>query len=851
MLALDYAGLVGCATLAFVLYLNTLNAGFVYDDRRAILGNADVTGTGPLAQLLQNDYWGTPLTDSGSHGSWRPLCVLGFRLNFVLGGGAAWPFHLINLLLHGLATVLVVHVARTLLPTRAAVYAAGSLFAAHPVHTEAVAGVVGRADLSATVCWLLAYLVYRRHMLHRDWRSLALTLLLAVAALLCKETAITLLLLCGLCDLLCLGQGVKHAGDDKHRLRSLTILSVALLCALYCRLSIVPRPSTAFAAADNPTAHEPSWCTRTLSYLYLPVANFQLLLWPQHLSFDWGMEAIPRIRTLWDARNVLSLAFYGILLAVTCKGIRWRCTANSSVDYAAVATSISLPLLQRLGGSSCQAWHGLVCACHHQLKQQQHQQQQQRSSLQHNASVSRSSCSASTATSAAATSASASVLVTCIAFMVLPFLPACNLFFHVGFVLAERLLYLPSVGYCLMLGLGFGRLWQRLHSSVHRLLLLCCLGLLLGSFSLRTIQRNGDWQNEEQLFRSAIAINPPKALGNLGSVLSSQGRYEEAKLALQSALAHRPTMADAHFNLGIVHQQQQNYTAALLCYRRAIQLRPQLAPAYVNLATTLLAWDQGRQEEAAAVLLAGARLPGHGVRDRSAHEAARHSAYLQLSALHRSQGRSQLAMEVLNEALDTLPLERRNQRAMLHQRLAALHVELEQWQEAERQQQLVLQLQPDEGVAYVSYGQALARNCSRYAEAELWFKRAVELSPLEPSTHHHYADFLEQQQRTQEALGYRLRAAALAPHNYALQSAVADALRLLNRLAEAELWYRRAVTLQPQAAHAHANLGAILQMRGQRQQAVDCYRRALQLQPGHATSRANLAKMNISIDANT
>lgn len=286
----------------------------------------------------------------------------------------------------------------------------------------------------------------------------------------------------------------------QHRLRSLSILGVALLCALYCRLSIVPRPSTAFSAADNPTAHEPSWWTRTLSYLYLPVANFQLLLWPQHLSFDWGMEAIPRIRTLWDARNVLSLAFYGILLAVTCKGVRWRCTASSSVDYAAVATSISLPLLQRLGGSSCQAWHGLVCACHHQLKQQQ--QQQQRSSLQHKASVSRSICSTS--------SPSTSVLVTCIAFMVLPFLPACNLFFHVGFVLAERLLYLPSVGYCLMLGLGFGRLWQRLHSSVPRLLLLCCLGLLLGAFSLRTIQRNRDWQNEEQLFRSAIAINPPK-----------------------------------------------------------------------------------------------------------------------------------------------------------------------------------------------------------------------------------------------------------------------------------------------------------------------------------------------------
>lgn len=294
----------------------------------------------------------------------------------------------------------------------------------------------------------------------------------------------------------------------QHRLRSLSILSVALLCAVYCRLSIVPRPSTAFSAADNPTAHESSWWTRTLSYLYLPVANFQLLLWPQHLSFDWGMEAIPRIRTLWDARNVLSIAFYGILLAVTCKGIRWRCTASSSVDYAAVA-SISLPLLQRLGGNSCQAWHGLVCACHHQLKQQQ-----QRSSLQQHkaAAISSSwpSCAASSSSSATATSASESVLVICIAFLVLPFIPACNLFFHVGFVLAERLLYLPSVGYCLLLGLGFGRLWQRLHSSVHRLLLLCCLGLLLGTFCLRTMQRNRDWQNEEQLFRSAVAINPPK-----------------------------------------------------------------------------------------------------------------------------------------------------------------------------------------------------------------------------------------------------------------------------------------------------------------------------------------------------
>ena len=42
-----------------------------------------------------------------------------------------------------------------------------------------------------------------------------------------------------------------------------------------------------------------------------------------------------------------------------------------------------------------------------------------------------------------------------IAFLVIPFLPAANVFFRVGFVVAERVLYLPSVGFCVLVVLGF------------------------------------------------------------------------------------------------------------------------------------------------------------------------------------------------------------------------------------------------------------------------------------------------------------------------------------------------------------------------------------------------------------
>ncbi|GBP78573.1 Transmembrane and TPR repeat-containing protein CG4341 [Eumeta japonica] len=134
---------------------------------RAILTNPDVLGHTALRSLFDNDFWGTPLTDGGSHGSYRPLCVVTYRLNYVFAGLKPWSYHMVNVLLHCTATLLVVATARRLMPRRArAVGAAvaGLTFAAHPVHTEAVAGIVGRADLAACNLLLLSFLVYCEHL---------------------------------------------------------------------------------------------------------------------------------------------------------------------------------------------------------------------------------------------------------------------------------------------------------------------------------------------------------------------------------------------------------------------------------------------------------------------------------------------------------------------------------------------------------------------------------------------------------------------------------------------------------------------------------------------------------------
>ena len=81
--------------VAGVLYSNSLDGDFVFDDHVAIIGNRDVVGEPPrdvrdawaqVACLFRNDYWGTPLASPASHKSYRPLTVLSFRANALLAG---------------------------------------------------------------------------------------------------------------------------------------------------------------------------------------------------------------------------------------------------------------------------------------------------------------------------------------------------------------------------------------------------------------------------------------------------------------------------------------------------------------------------------------------------------------------------------------------------------------------------------------------------------------------------------------------------------------------------------------------------------------------------------------------
>lgn len=107
----------------------------------------------------------------------------------------------------------------------------------------------------------------------------------------------------------------------------------------------------------------------------------------------------------------------------------------------------------------------------------------------------------------------ATAVAVSLGFLVFPFLPASNLFFYVGFVIAERILYLPSVGACLVVGAaisGCYRLARRSGSRTRGRAVLLATAILIAVMSAKTLVRNADWRDEESLYRSALHVNPPK-----------------------------------------------------------------------------------------------------------------------------------------------------------------------------------------------------------------------------------------------------------------------------------------------------------------------------------------------------
>ena len=177
---------LGLGLLVAVAYFPALSNGFVWDD-------AAFTDAAPVREAAGIwRIWLSPSEIEGEGHYW-PLTYTTFWLEHRLWGFWAPGFHAVNLLLHFANALLVWRLLVRLdaLPAWGA-WAAAALFAAHPVHVEAVAWVIGRKDLLATLFYLGAALAWLRSLEAERGKWYLLALALFAASLLCKSIGITL-----------------------------------------------------------------------------------------------------------------------------------------------------------------------------------------------------------------------------------------------------------------------------------------------------------------------------------------------------------------------------------------------------------------------------------------------------------------------------------------------------------------------------------------------------------------------------------------------------------------------------------------------------------------------------------
>ena len=415
--------------LALLAYANSFRSGLVFDNYYVIGQDSRIQqATARNSQLiLQQDYW----YKNSASSLYRPLTTFSYLFNYaVLGNGAAPAgYHWVNFALHAVNIALVYLLGWLLFAEFWPAFAMAAIWALHPILTESVTNIVGRADLLAAFGVLAALLCYARSVAAGGRRAvgwLAALLGATTIGVFSKESGVVAIAAVFFYD-------IAYCRGAPWRRRAPGYLATALPVGafLLVRDQVLSKLSVpAIPFTDNPLFGADFWTGRLTAVKVLG-KYLWLLLWPSHLSCDYSYNQIPLLGWRFD---------------------NWE-------DWKAV---VALAV--------CAGAAVLAVACYRRAKP----------------------------------------VFFFIAFYFASLAPTANLAILVGTIMAERFLYLPSIGFagCLVWAAwaGYRRLgsrWPAARAVALAALALVCLGL-----GARTFARNADWLDERSLWASAARLCP-------------------------------------------------------------------------------------------------------------------------------------------------------------------------------------------------------------------------------------------------------------------------------------------------------------------------------------------------------
>ena len=477
--------------IAILIYIPSFNADFTLDDVLIVEDNTFVKSLDQIPAIWTSHYWAGKV-DATDTGLYRPLTLTTYNLQYALTGESPAAFHILNILLHALVCLMVMTMASLLFLDFRLVIISGLLFAIHPIHTEAVAGIVGRAEILAALFILTSMVCYHHWRQKGEIKWLVLMLVSTLAAITSKEHGFLMIAIMALQETYYYFTTKTFSWSERKKWIAFGSVAILSLGMWMVRSSIT-----------GPTASHELWANvgsadRMATSVRTSAEYIGLHLWPFPLSADYWIDEVPIV----DFGNVKVLFGVFVILGML---------------------SLAYYLRRKLPVAS---W-GIL-------------------------------------------------------FFFLMLLPVSNFVFAAGFLKAERILYIPSIGLILLMSVMLTKVLDLKSGRIPGFIL---LGLFLLLFTWRSWTRSGDWKNNYALAVATLQTSPnsPRFNNMMGLELRAQNKNDEALAFFEKAVQANPNHVPALVNLGMQYSYFNRQQEAGDLLEKALTLEPGTLATYANL----------------------------------------------------------------------------------------------------------------------------------------------------------------------------------------------------------------------------------------------------------------------------
>jgi len=276
-----------CLLAVFIIYGRTLAGDFVFDDRGIVDHQYLLADLNKFDQVLMLPYF------TEAAGLYRPAVLASYAFNYIVLGSAPWGFHLINLLLYAASVFLIGLILKRLFKDKLPAYLTAAFFLVLPIHTEAVANIVGRAEILALLFSLLVFF----ELLKKDivWWRAGFWLALALGS---KETAVAAVPIAVLIIYLKEKEFFSRRILQKY---AKTIFGMFLGLSVYFGLRFLVLGKIYFFKAVTSVVENPlqfvSVKERIFTALSVLTMYLEKVFWPFNLCSDYSFNQLPVIKS--------------------------------------------------------------------------------------------------------------------------------------------------------------------------------------------------------------------------------------------------------------------------------------------------------------------------------------------------------------------------------------------------------------------------------------------------------------------------------------------------------------------------------------------------------------------------